>query len=129
MTMLEKALAILTAVLVVLILEGCATPWVGEPYGVPFKEFEPIPVEAQPGDDEAVQVTVGQMRQALAVAEQFDLLVPHYNENVGYANQIASRYDELLEHNRRLYRYGKVAPWVGAGVGGFVTALVFSMAR
>lgn len=130
MTKFDKVLAIASAmILVAMLLNGCATPWQGQPYGAPFKTFEPQSVEPQPGDEETVEVTIGQLRQALAVADQFDLLVPQYNDNVKSANQIAGRYDALLEHERKLYIYAKVAPWVGAGVGGIFTALVFSIVR
>lgn len=130
MTKFDKVLAIASAmILVAMLLNGCATPWQGQPYGAPFKTFEPQSVEPQPGDEEIVETTIGQLRQALAVADQFDLLVPQYNETVGFANQIAGRYDALLEHDRKLYIYAKVAPWVGAGVGGIFTAFVLSLAR
>lgn len=129
MTKIDRLLTIASAVLLCMILNGCATAWQGEPYGAPFEEFTPQVVQAQSGDEKVVEVTIGEMRQALATADQFDLLVPQYNATVGFANQIAGRYDVLLEHDKKLYRYNRIATWVGAGVGGIFTALVFSLAR
>lgn len=129
MTKIDRLLTIASAVLLCMILNGCATAWQGEPYGAPFEEFTPQVVQAQSGDEKVVEVTIGEMRQALATADQFDLLVPQYNATVGFANQIAGRYDALLEHDKKLYRYNRIATWVGAGVGGIFTALVFSLAR
>lgn len=103
---------LIACVLVLLFLfNSCSTmqkPPEYEPLGRPFETYAPTPVASHPDDDKTMTVTVGQARQAIAVADQFDLLVPKYNENVIFANEIAHERDELLDYSKGLYSWNRV---------------------
>ena len=104
----------------VLLTTGCSSiqPWSGAPYGQPFKEVEAVrPLPPVEGDSRLVTVPVGQLRYSLLVAEEYDALVPYVNEQFGFANQIAERYDALLKHDRLIYANMKARQYVGAGIG------------
>jgi len=60
---------------------------------LPPVEHFPLP-EVQPGDDEAVPVTVGEMRQALAYKEEYESLLMYVN------SQLIPPLNNLIESNR-----------------------------
>ncbi len=103
---------LIVCVLVLLFLfNSCSTmqkPPEYEPLGRPFMTYAPTPVESHPEDSETFTITVGQARQAIAVEDQFDLLVPKYNENVVFANEIAHERDDLLDYANKVYSWNKV---------------------
>lgn len=71
----------------------------------------------QPGDEEVVQVSVGEMRNAVAVAEAYDLLVPFFNETVAAANRSVEFGKSLEEDNKQLLKELVFQKRISAGVG------------
>lgn len=71
----------------------------------------------QPGDEAIEQVTVGEMRNAVAVAEAYDLLVPFFNETIDAANRSVEFGKGLEEDNEQLLKELRFQQRISAGVG------------
>jgi len=74
-------------------------------------------LEKQPGDKEIVQVSVGEMRNAVAVAEAYDLLVPFFNETIDAANKTVEFAKSLEAENKQLLKDMKIQRAISTGVG------------
>jgi hypothetical protein len=74
-------------------------------------------LEKQPGDEEIVQVSVGEMRNAVAVAEAYDLLVPFFNETIDAANKTVEFAKSLEAENKQLIKDMRFQRVISTGVG------------
>jgi hypothetical protein len=98
---------LLTAVVgtgLLLTLNGCATtparPTIEWPE---FKKIEAQgPLPKQEGDEVKQEVTIGQLRNAVAIAKAYDSLVPWFNETVDYANASVEKGKVLDEYSFKL---------------------------
>jgi hypothetical protein len=70
-----------------------------------------------PEDAEKVEVTVGEMRNAVAVAEAYDLLVPFFNETIDAANKTVEFAKSLEAENKQLIKDMKIRRVISTGVG------------
>lgn len=117
---MKRSSAIVLPILLALsIVSACSTTPARSTIQWPeFQKIKPAPlITTQPGDEAVEQITVGEIRNAVAVAEAYDLLVPFFNETIDAANKVVEFGKSLEAENKQLIKDMRFQRVISAGVG------------